>query len=162
MTPFASTGCCSRRWGARETRPTRWRESPPPRKNLLAQLPQDKRDAASRQIDESTARLLGPWMRFLLKYDPRITLRQIRIPVLALNGSLDTQVPAKQDLERIDGALKAAGNRDYRIVEFPGLNHLFQNAKTGLASEYGAIEEMMSPSVLELVASWINQRFEKH
>lgn len=126
---------------------------------LLAQLPEDKRDAASRQIDQTTARLLSPWMRFFLKYDPRSALRQIRIPVLALDGSLDTQVPAQQDLEGINGALQAAGNRDYRVVELPGLNHLFQNAKTGLAAEYGAIEETISPPVLELIATWINQRF---
>ena len=37
----------------------------------------------------------------------------------------------------------------------PGLNHLFQHAKTGMLTEYSAIEETMSPDVLEKVAAWI-------
>jgi len=129
------------------------------KRDLLAQLPPDKRDAASRAVDQSVTRLVSPWMRFFLKYDTRSALRQIRIPVLALGGSLDTQVPAKQDLAGIDAALKAAENRDYRVVEFPGLNHLFQTAKTGLPSEYAAIEGTIEPQVLEMIASWINERF---
>ena len=129
--------------------------------NILAPLPPDKRASASRAADQSAERLVSPWMRFFLKYDTRSALRQIRIPVLALDGSLDTQVPAKEDLAGIDAALKAAGNHDYRVVELPGLNHLFQTAKTGLSSEYASIEETIAPQVLGLIASWINQRFGK-
>jgi fermentation-respiration switch protein FrsA (DUF1100 family) len=125
---------------------------------MLAQLPQDKRDAAARGMIP-VERLVSPWMRFFLKYDTRTALRRIRIPVLALDGSLDTQVPAKADLAGIDAALKAAGNRDYRVVELPGLNHLLQPATTGLAAEYATIDETIAPQVLELIASWINQRF---
>src|SRR5262249_30190685 len=36
----------------------------------------------------------GPWMRYILNYQPADTLARIRVPVLALNGSLDQQVPA--------------------------------------------------------------------
>ena len=79
--------------------------------------------------------------------------------MLALGGSLDVDVPAKEDLAGIDAALKAAGNRDYRIVELPGRNHLFQTAKTGLPAECAGIDETIAPHVLELIASWITQRF---
>jgi len=37
----------------------------------------------------------------------------------------------------------------------PGLNHLFQTAKTGNPNEYGDIEETMSPVALEKIAGWI-------
>jgi len=37
----------------------------------------------------------------------------------------------------------------------PGLNHLFQHAKTGAVTEYAAIEETFSPEVLEKIAAWI-------
>jgi uncharacterized protein len=127
--------------------------------DALAPIPADRREAVSRQMDQSIPRLTNRWMRYFLKYDTRGALRQVRVPVLALGGSLDTQVPAKEDLAGIDAALKAAGNRDYRVVELPGLNHLFQTAKTGLPTEYASIEETIAPAVLELIASWINQRF---
>lgn len=127
--------------------------------NVLPLIPQERREAAAGAMDQSTPRLVSPWMRYFLKYDTRVALRQLRVPVLALGGSLDTQVPANEDLAGIDAALKTAGNRDYRVVELPGLNHLFQNAKTGSPAEYASIDETISPQVLELIASWINQRF---
>lgn len=127
--------------------------------DMLALIPQDRREAASREMDQSTARLVSPWMRYFLKYDTRSALRRVHVPVLALGGSLDTQVPAAEDLAGIDAALKSAGNRDHRVVELPGLNHLFQTAKTGLPTEYASIDETIAPHVLEMITSWINQRF---
>jgi hypothetical protein len=41
------------------------------------------------------------------------------------------------------------------VDELPGLNHLFQTAKSGTPSEYGQIEETMSPVALDKIASWI-------
>jgi hypothetical protein len=41
-----------------------------------------------------------------------------------------------------------ASNENCEIDELPGLNHLFQTAKTGNPKEYGEIEETMSPVAL--------------
>lgn len=99
--------------------------------------------------------LLSPWLRYFLTYDPTTALRKVRCPVLALNGSLDLQVPPKEDLEAIAKALREGGNTDFKTVELPGLNHLFQNARTGAVSEYSQIEETIAPRALELIAGWI-------
>jgi hypothetical protein len=48
-----------------------------------------------------------------------------------------------------------AHDQDVTVREMPGLNHLFQTAKTGAPSEYAEIEETMSPAVLTLVSDWI-------
>ncbi len=101
----------------------------------------------------------NPWFRYFLKYDPVPNLRAIKVPVLALNGSLDRQVPPAENLAAIKAALK--DNRDVTIVELPGLNHLFQTAKTGAVGEYAEIEETVSPAALERMATWINARFGK-
>jgi len=37
----------------------------------------------------------------------------------------------------------------------PGLNHLFQTAKTGLPTEYAQSEETISPVALDKIATWI-------
>ena len=65
------------------------------------------------------------------------------------------QVPAKENLEAIEKALIFGGNSRYTTEEIPGVNHLFQDAKTGNIDEYGKIEETMSPGVLEKIADWI-------
>ena len=99
--------------------------------------------------------LSSPWFRSFLDYDPAPTLTKLTCPVLVLNGSKDVQVPPQQNLPAIRKALEAGHNRDFEIDELPGLNHLFQNAKTGAPNEYGEIEETMSPLALEKVARWI-------
>jgi fermentation-respiration switch protein FrsA (DUF1100 family) len=80
---------------------------------------------------------------------------KVRVPVLAINGEKDLQVPAKEDLEAIERALKDGGNRDYKIVLLPGLNHLFQTTTTGAVSEYSEIEETIAPVALQTIGDWI-------
>jgi hypothetical protein len=99
--------------------------------------------------------LLTPWFRALLAYDPRPVLREVRCPVLALNGERDLQVAAKDNLDAIATALDAGGNRNVKTAELPGLNHLFQSCATGAVAEYGQIEETFSPIALELIAAWV-------
>ena len=125
---------------------------------MIASLPDAQQSQARTQLQTVKAQVLAPWMQYFIKYDPRTALRQVRVPVLALDGSLDLQVPPKQDLAAIDTALKRGGNRDYEVKELPGLNHLFQSAKTGSPNEYATIDETFSPTALLLITDWINAR----
>jgi pimeloyl-ACP methyl ester carboxylesterase len=106
-------------------------------------------------INAQIAQASSPWIRFFIKYDPGIALQKVKCPVLALNGSKDLQVPAKQNLSAIAVALKKAGNKKVTIKELPNLNHLFQEAKTGAPSEYAVIEQTFSPAALQEVSQWI-------
>jgi pimeloyl-ACP methyl ester carboxylesterase len=101
------------------------------------------------------AMVASPWFRFFLDYDPAPVLRQVQCPVLAINGSLDLQVPPKEDLAAIRAAL--AANPDATVLELPGLNHLFQTAKTGSPAEYAQIEETIAPSALALIGDWVQK-----
>ena len=112
------------------------------------------------QQDEAQVRTLAkqsltPWMRYFLTFDPRPALEKIRVPVLALNGELDVQVDADQNLTAIAAALEKGGNRNVTVHRLPEHNHLFQRAKTGLINEYGVIEETISPEVLDLIRDWV-------
>jgi hypothetical protein len=107
------------------------------------------------QIDVAIQQLTSPWMRYTLTYDPATALRKVACPVLALNGEKDLQVSAAQNLPAIKKALEEGGNKQIEIDELPGLNHLFQTAKTGSPTEYAQIEETISPVALDKVASWI-------
>ena len=106
-------------------------------------------------VKQQMAALDSKWFRSFLFYDPRDALRHVTVPVLALNGSLDVQVPPKANLPEIEKALKEAGNTDITVREMPGLNHLFQTARTGGPSEYAEITETFSPAALDIITQWI-------
>lgn len=118
-------------------------------------------DAVARQIIPATTAgqmakvLSSPWFRSFLAYDPAPALSSLTVPTLALNGSLDLQVPAADDLPVMRALLK--DNHQARIVELAGLNHLFQRAQTGSPAEYGRITQTFDPDALDTVATWIVQ-----
>ena len=107
------------------------------------------------QVQAAVEQVLNPWMRYFLAFDPRPALEATRVPVLALNGELDVQVDAEQNLTAIDAALEKGGNHNVTLHRLPKHNHLFQRAKTGLVNEYAVIEETISPEVLDLIRDWV-------
>ena len=98
------------------------------------------------------------WMQWMLAYDPLPALRSLELPVLALFGERDLQVPPAQSKAPLESALRAAGHPASQVVELPGLNHLFQAAATGAPAEYATIEETMNATALELIGDWIVDR----
>jgi len=110
---------------------------------------------ADRNIDQMAGRFFLPWMRYFLKYDPANTLTKVLIPVLALNGEKDTQVSAEENLEGFHNLLTKAGNKNFKTISLPNLNHLFQYAETGEMTEYFSIQETFSPEVLQIMLDWI-------
>jgi uncharacterized protein len=99
--------------------------------------------------------LTSPWMVYFIKYNPGNALAKVKCPVLAVNGEKDLQVPPKENLDAIKSALLKGGNTKVTTIEFPGLNHLFQECKTGLPTEYSTIEQTFSPIALKEILKWI-------
>ncbi len=112
-------------------------------------------------LDTQIKMVLSPWFRDFISYDPKVALREVKCPVLALNGEKDLQVPPKENLAAIEQALQEGGNISYQIIELPNLNHLFQNAKTGAINEYAQIEETISPKALEVIGNWVIEQSQK-
>jgi len=106
-------------------------------------------------VNSQKEMVLTPWFRYFILYDPEPVLRKVKCPVLALNGELDLQVPAEQNLPAIEAALKAGGNKDFQIVKLAKLNHLLQTAATGSPIEYSKIEETIAPVALNTMSDWI-------
>jgi pimeloyl-ACP methyl ester carboxylesterase len=99
--------------------------------------------------------LATPWMQYFIQCDPAPTLEKVKCPVLALDGSKDLQVPPEIDLAAVKTALEKGGNKDVTTIEFPNLNHLFQECQTGSPSEYARIEQTFSPVALDEMTKWI-------
>lgn len=121
-------------------------------------LPKDVQEKSEVGITAQVSQFLTPWFQFFLKYDPYPTLVEVECPVLALNGDKDIQVPSKVNLAKIKEALVEAENENYKLVELNGLNHLFQNCKTGAISEYAVIEETFDVKTLDLITKWIKDQ----
>lgn len=109
-------------------------------------------------VDQQLKMVQSPWFRFFLTYDPRPALGKLQCPVLVLNGEKDLQVDPKQNLPELRKAFEASGNKQVRIEELKGLNHLFQTCQTGSIAEYAQIKETMAPEVLKLVGDWVVER----
>lgn len=129
------------------------------RERIEALIAIDGEEATDEQINALVLNYAGKTMASFLVHDPRPALRQVKAPVLVLNGDLDLQVHPSQNLPAIVQALSDAENPDVTIVRLPRLNHLFQTAETGAATEYGTIEETIAPHVLTLTSDWIRARF---
>ena len=109
------------------------------------------------QVEAQIQQTATPWFHYFLAYDPAPALKSLKQPLLAFSGTLDLQVPAGQNLSVMKKLLEEGGNKDFKLMEMPGLNHLFQHAKTGSPNEYSQIEETISPEVLTVLAEWIGQ-----
>lgn len=123
-------------------------------------LPNDLRDSLDTRtmISATLPRIDTLWFEFFASYDPVPALKHTRCPVLAIVGEKDTQVDPKLNIPVIEQALKDGGNPDFELHILADLNHLFQTCKTGSFSEYGQIEETISPVALDLISSWLEQR----
>lgn len=102
------------------------------------------------QAHGSTAAFASGWYRHFAAYDPAPALAALTVPLLAVYGDKDVQVPAALDVEALRRIQPSA-----EIVVLPGLNHLMQTATTGLPGEYGTIEETVSPLALTTVTDWV-------
>jgi uncharacterized protein len=107
------------------------------------------------QIRMAAMQLFTPWMKFFLAFKPSDYLKKVKCPVLALNGSLDLQVSADENLEAISRFLTEGKNRQVTVKTLNGLNHLFQKAETGKISEYMLISETIHESVLKILKDYI-------
>ena len=124
------------------------------------QLP--KNDGTKNMTEEAYTSMLvefiaSPWMINFIKYNPANALAKVKCSVLAINGEKDLQVPSKVNLPAIEKALKEGGNAKYKTIEIKGVNHLFQECKTGLPAEYPEIEQTISPKALKVMSDWIKE-----
>lgn len=99
-----------------------------------------------------TQQMRSPWFDKFVTLRPEKFLKKIKCPLLAINGSNDTQVDAETNLSVVKQAVPHA-----EVHLMPGLNHPLQHATTGEVSEYGEIRETIAPEVLKLIVEFINR-----
>lgn len=111
---------------------------------------------ALRAIDSLGA--VQPWMKFFLDYDPTVTAKTVRTPVLILHGATDQQVTADQ-APLLEAAFKAGGNRDVTTQVFPATNHLFLADPDGNPAGYARLRPTtLRPEVVRMIVEWLGKK----
>lgn len=94
------------------------------------------------------------WFYTVLRINPAKFLKKVRCPLLALNGSKDSQVEAATNLAAITALQKKNPNASIQLID--GANHLFQMCETGMSDEYANIEQTMSPTIFPILTKWLD------
>jgi len=120
-------------------------------------LSPDERKEQMAAFTGGIAQANNTWMRYFLSTDPAAFWKEVKCPVLALNGDKDLQVNYQMNLPAIKTAVISGGNKKVKTVILPGHNHLFQHCTTGAPAEYVTIEETFSPEALAIITKWIKK-----
>jgi len=126
----------------------------------MAHLTGAAREAALANSAKATDSLAASmaWMKFFLEYDPQIVARQVKTPVLILQGATDRQVPPSE-ADKLAAAFRAGGNSRVTVRVFPATNHLFVADATG-SFDYGKLPSLrVRPEVLGAIADWLSEQF---
>jgi pimeloyl-ACP methyl ester carboxylesterase len=99
-----------------------------------------------------------PWFQSFLSYDPARVMRDVRQPILIVQGALDTEVPP-QHADRLAELARARKRKvAVDVVKVPGVNHLLVPAKTGEVSEYAVLpDRTVSAVAATVIATWMMQ-----
>lgn len=115
--------------------------------------PGDRDAYVAKTLLGATVQMRSPWMKSMLGFDPAPVLRQLRVPVFAVFGALDMQVPPS--LHEAPARQALAANQRATLKVYPEANHLFQRAKTGRVTEYASLDKAFVLGLLDDVARWI-------
>jgi pimeloyl-ACP methyl ester carboxylesterase len=97
--------------------------------------------------------------RRLLMFEPLPVWRQVHVPVLAIWGERDVNLPAETSRELIVAALERGGNRDVETRILPGLTHsLIRERKVNDAWDFPRGSAEYEP----LIADWIARKVAQH
>ena len=130
-------------------------------KQQLDALPEDRRNAIpdlDAYLDVVVAQELATWQSAwfasFFDYDPRPAIVSLSVPVLALYGELDTQVPAGMNSTAMSGAIAESDVPRHTLATIARANHLFQEASTGSVNEYAQLRPEFAPELLDALTAW--------
>ena len=132
------------------------RQTNPPQAQAIVSnmLRQDQPTLDAQAAQVAAAQLLTPWQRYFLSFDPIAELDQVRCPVLLLSGTEDAEAPAELHLAALEKELKSV-NHTVTVKRLPGVNHLFQPAKTEWTLMNGEMKPLFSPVAQEAIREWL-------
>jgi pimeloyl-ACP methyl ester carboxylesterase len=114
--------------------------------------------AIEEKLRSDLAGLRTKFNREFLKTDPSSSWMMLSTPTLAIWGSKDVQVDAEKNLEVLKQAVRRNPKNRIDWLVLPNLNHLLQDCKTGLPSEYQELGTAVASSAIDAIAKWLNEQ----
>jgi pimeloyl-ACP methyl ester carboxylesterase len=123
------------------------------REGLAKQMGGNPPEAFPATKDHPYLQLIRP----MISYDPAPTIRQLRLPVLALFGELDNNIMAEKNRAAWEASLKAGEHKDYTLRVLPKANHALLEAKAGNNAEMKSLQRFV-PEYFTTVQDWLARR----
>ncbi len=110
---------------------------------------------ADGSIDQFAGRMVDPWMRGFLAYDPQPSLRALRGPVLAVYGSHDRFTSPAQNAGRLVELASERREADLTLRLLPRQDHFFLESPGREPGEHKRGEMALAPALSTLLVEWI-------
>lgn len=116
------------------------------------------RDESSAKHDDDLSIETRRWLASHLAHDPEAELAALRVPVLAIFGEQDIQVPPSQEASRMREIFQAAGDADATVMIVPGMDHLLGLVRPprGLGAYYDP-DRRVAPEVIQAITDWLDR-----
>ena len=115
----------------------------------------DEDDLVDSIVAEELATWQSPWFESFFGHDPRPAVVALDVPVIALYGELDTQVPAAANSTAMSEAITDSSVPGHTIATIFSANHLFQEAVTGSVNEYARLKREFAPDFVAILTEWL-------
>jgi len=128
----------------------------------IEQLPEKQREALGNmdsfinsQIRRQLASAKSQWFKSLIEIEPDSIISKLNVPQLAIFGEKDKQVVANLNFDK---SLQIQSETDIQLqaIIIPEANHLFQQAETGMPTEYGILEREFADGFINAITSWLH------
>ncbi len=97
------------------------------------------------------------WYHYYLRFNVASYLKELKIPILALNGDKDTSVEADFNLTGIETVLENSGNTQYETMKLGNVNHFFQVSNDAKIESVYFNQETFSKVALVKIGKWIKE-----
>jgi pimeloyl-ACP methyl ester carboxylesterase len=100
----------------------------------------------------------GDWshLKRFYFYDPALTLRALRAPLLAIFGELDTPKGVELSAKAMTTALSTGGNRDFTVRIFPNGRHNLMDMAGAAPNEFARLQRFV-PGLFETMGAWLER-----
>ena len=95
-----------------------------------------------------------PWFKDFILINHHDLLKNIKIPVLGLYGSVDKNVTPDENINSLNYSLKQANNKNFKILKLENIDH-----KCRISINGSVINDTIAILVLDEISNWINKNF---
>lgn len=113
-------------------------------------------------IDNFAKRMTDTWMRGFLSYDPGPALDAVRLPTLAVYGSLDVLTSPVQNAGRLAERVARDHDKGFSLHILPDEDHFFLRGEGLPPGEHKAGRMALTPTLVPLIAQWLKGVASRH